>query len=669
MALTKVTRATTLIKDGWGAFNTLIDDLLSVANGKGASQVGIYDSAGNMSATNVEDALAEVYTDHSTTKALAETFDENSATTTGLVWGYKGGLFRLDAVVTTVAAGTIALTDDATNYLEIDPDDGLVKKNTTAFTSLRIPIRTVVTASGVQTTSTDRRAWFAQIAGATVASAGIIELATDAEFITGTATDRTITPANAKLLTTKGGDLTSEDPLVIDTDGSYFDVTGTTNFASMTVAANRFFTLQFDGILTMTHHATNLDLPGGANITTASGDVGIFQSTGANTVQCISYTKVDGTSIVNASIATDVTWAAAGDLVQGTGNDTAAVLTAGTKGQVLQSGGAAAANTWVDKPNKNILINGSLAVWQRGTTLSQAFSGFATYIADRWKNYGNTTLLTVSRQTSGLDGSQYSMRVQRDAAETATTIIYTVNVMESRDSILLRGKHLTFSFWAKAGADFSAASNLLTATVQSGTGTDENSFSVWTGSTDIATVGATLTTGWQKFTCTTSVVVPNTVTQLNVRLHYTPVGTASTNDWFEFTQAQLETGQSATAFEYRDYGTELAMCRRYYERISKNIGSSGYGSGMCYSTTAAQAIVFYKSKKRSVPTVTTSSTPGDFQIRDISSIATSGFGTPIPDIESCTILITAASGLTAGAGCIFRNTSTNATYIDFDSEV
>jgi hypothetical protein len=196
MSLTKVTRATTLIKDGWGAFNTLIDDLLSVASGKGASQVGIYDSAGNMSATNVEDALAEVYTDHSTTKALAETFDENSATTTGLVWGYKGGLFRLDAVVTTVAAGTIALTDDVTNYLEIDPDDGLVKKNTTSFTSGRIPIRTVLTASGSQTTNTDKRAWFSQVAGATTTTSGIMELATDAETITGTVTDRVVTPAN-----------------------------------------------------------------------------------------------------------------------------------------------------------------------------------------------------------------------------------------------------------------------------------------------------------------------------------------------------------------------------------------------------------------------------------------------------------------------------------------
>jgi len=97
--------------------------------------------------------------------------------------------------------------------------------------------------------------------------------------------------------TEKGGDLTSASPLVIDTDGDYFDVTGTTNFAAMTVAADRQFTLQFDGALTMTHHATNLDLPGEANITTAAGDVATFQSTGSNTVQCISYTKADGTGI------------------------------------------------------------------------------------------------------------------------------------------------------------------------------------------------------------------------------------------------------------------------------------------------------------------------------------------------------------------------------------
>jgi hypothetical protein len=97
---------------------------------------------------------------------------------------------------------------------------------------------------------------------------------------------------------TKGGDISSASPTVIDTDGDYFDVTGTTNFAAFTVVAGRRFTVQFDGILTMTHHATTLDLPGAANITTAAGDVAEFFATGTNTVQCVNYTRADGTAVV-----------------------------------------------------------------------------------------------------------------------------------------------------------------------------------------------------------------------------------------------------------------------------------------------------------------------------------------------------------------------------------
>lgn len=103
----------------------------------------------------------------------------------------------------------------------------------------------------------------------------------------------------------KGGDIASASPLVIDTDGDYFDVTGTTGFAAMTVAANRHFFLQFDGILTMTHHAANLDLPGEANITTAAGDVGEFFSTGANTVQCVNFCPAVGSA--RAGINADIT--------------------------------------------------------------------------------------------------------------------------------------------------------------------------------------------------------------------------------------------------------------------------------------------------------------------------------------------------------------------------
>ena len=105
----------------------------------------------------------------------------------------------------------------------------------------------------------------------------------------------------------KGGNIASASPLVIDTDGDYFDVTGTTGFAAMTVAANRHFFIQFDDALAMTHHATNLDLPGEGNITTAAGDVAEFFSTGTNTVQCVNYTKADGTAVVASGVPAGTT--------------------------------------------------------------------------------------------------------------------------------------------------------------------------------------------------------------------------------------------------------------------------------------------------------------------------------------------------------------------------
>jgi len=98
----------------------------------------------------------------------------------------------------------------------------------------------------------------------------------------------------------KGEDVPSGTP-TIGTDGDYFDVSGTSTISAFTVAGNRHFFCQFDGALQLTHNSTDLDLPGEANITTAAGDVAEFFSTGTNDVQCVNYTKADGTAVVGAS--------------------------------------------------------------------------------------------------------------------------------------------------------------------------------------------------------------------------------------------------------------------------------------------------------------------------------------------------------------------------------
>jgi hypothetical protein len=47
--------------------------------------------------------------------------------------------------------------------------------------------------------------------------------------------------------------------------------------------------LKFEGAALLTHNATSLILPGGANIIAADGDVGIFMSEGSGNWRCLSY--------------------------------------------------------------------------------------------------------------------------------------------------------------------------------------------------------------------------------------------------------------------------------------------------------------------------------------------------------------------------------------------
>jgi len=103
---------------------------------------------------------------------------------------------------------------------------------------------------------------------------------------------------------TKGGDISSASPLVIDVDGNYFDVTGTTNFAAMTVESGNFFMLQFDGALTVTD-GSSIVLPGNANVTTAAGDVWTCYATAANTVVVTSIETTAAASAGGGTLGTE----------------------------------------------------------------------------------------------------------------------------------------------------------------------------------------------------------------------------------------------------------------------------------------------------------------------------------------------------------------------------
>ena len=126
----------------------------------------------------------------------------------------------------------------------------------------------------------------------------------------------------------KGADVASATNTVVGSDGNYFDITGTTTIATIgTQAVGTVICLHFDGALTLTHHSTNLILPGGANITTAAGDEAIFVEYASADWRCISYTKANGKAVVE-SVTTDASgWEFVEDLtVSGTAAETSAFV-------------------------------------------------------------------------------------------------------------------------------------------------------------------------------------------------------------------------------------------------------------------------------------------------------------------------------------------------------
>lgn len=96
----------------------------------------------------------------------------------------------------------------------------------------------------------------------------------------------------------KGADIASSSALTIGTDGNYFDITGTTTITSINaVGIGTVIKLHFDDVLTLTHHATNLILPGSASIVTAAGDEAEFIEYAIGDWICTNYQKTNGLPI------------------------------------------------------------------------------------------------------------------------------------------------------------------------------------------------------------------------------------------------------------------------------------------------------------------------------------------------------------------------------------
>jgi hypothetical protein len=271
---------------------------------------------------------------------------------------------------------------------------------------------------------------------------------------------------------------------------------------------------------------------------------------------------------------------AKGDLITATADNVPARLAKGADGTVLVSDSTTSTGlAWQpygaqSVAGKNFFINGSMEFWQRATSFN---TPGGAYTADRWKATVNGAgTYVVSRQSTGLDGFQYCLRFQRSAGQTYTHGSFIGYAWAPEDAILLQGKTVTYSFYARKGSDFSSTSPAsgISAQLQQGTGSGTHAFSALTNETNVLTGNATLTTAWQRFSFT-GTVASNT-TELRTNIAHSPNGTAGANDYFEITGIQLEIGPVATPFSRYagGYANEFAACQRYYYKIGPSDGSS-----------------------------------------------------------------------------------------------
>jgi hypothetical protein len=128
-----------------------------------------------------------------------------------------------------------------------------------------------------------------------------------------------------------------------------------------------------------------------------------------------------------------------------------------------------------------------------------------------------------------------------------------------------QNRYVTLSFFARAGANYSAASGFLRAFITTGTGTDGRLITgSFTSPTTLVDSNNVLTTSWKRFTVTTSAPVGSTVTQMGVTFQFTPVGTAGAADYYDITGVQLEAASAPSDFEFEPLGAVLLKCQRYY---------------------------------------------------------------------------------------------------------
>ena len=279
---------------------------------------------------------------------------------------------------------------------------------------------------------------------------------------------------------------------------------------------------------------------------------------------------------------------------------------------------------------KNRIINGAMVIDQRNA--GALVSGANGFITDRW---------TMAKYSSG-SGVYSGQQVTDAPAGFTNSLKVTITTNETSQptdaywQVFQRGEGynfadlgfgtstpsaITVSFWVKSSVAGTYSASIFN---DGFGGTNRNYVTTYTinsantweyKSFTVAGDGAAGSGFWSK-TNGTSVCLffdmgsgvnqttssPNTWTTENTRRASGSIRLMATNGaTWQVTGVQLEKGSTATSFDYRPYGTELALCQRYYEdsKLDTNGQTILMKSGLYESNNYPFKVI-----KRASPTMT-----------------------------------------------------------------
>ena len=349
---------------------------------------------------------------------------------------------------------------------------------------------------------------------------------------------------------------------------------------------------------------------------------------------------------------------------------------------------------------KNRIINGAMVIDQRNAGASVTTNNNAGYGLDRWNFRGTyTTARTFSyvKDTTvfptGFSSSVKITVVTSGSPAAGDAFLFNQSIegfnVADLDYGLATAKTLTLSFWVRSSVagtyglelvSFNSSGNITRAYgssyVINSPNTWEQKSIIITGDTTQAlqtdnkaalSVLFDLGSGSSRIAPTSNVWGSSGDSQSPAVAGGVAL-IANAGATFYITGVQLEVGSTATSFDYRPYGTELALCQRYFYLLGKTSTYSTMGIAIGADTTESLYISPLPVTMRATPSY---STAGNLRIyngatRAITSSSINAHATP--NIPSTTF-IASGGGLAAGQGLNISANNDVTAYIAFSAEL